>query len=317
LRTVSLYAAAHTPYRTISQCGDGSEARYTAAMSTAIIMLAIKASLGLTVLAIGLRSRPGDATFLLRHPALLARSVLAMNVLMPLLALWLTIVFDLHPAVRLALIALALSPVPPFLPNRMVRVGGHGSYVVGLFVAASLAAIVVVPVSATLLGRLFGVPFRMPPGEIAQLVGASVLAPIALGMSIRRVAPHAAARAAAPITRISNIALAAAVIPLLVGSWPLMRSLIGNGTLAAIVAMAMVGLGVGHLFGGPNRDDRVVLALATASRHPAVAIAIVSANFPGEKLVPVAVVLSLLVSALASVPYTAWAKRWIRRPSLA
>lgn len=304
-------------HRTISHCDDPDEARYTAAMSTAIIMLAIKASLALTVLAIGLRSRPGDATYLVRHPGLLGRSFVAMYVLMPLFALWLAIVFDLQPAVRLALVALALSPVPPFLPKRMVRVGGHGSYVVGLFVAASLAAVAVVPISVALLGKLFGMPFRMPPIEIAKLVGASVLAPVALGMGIRRLAPRAAARAANPVARLSTIVLVAAIIPLLFGSWPAMRSLIGNGTLAAIVVMTLVGLGIGHLFGSPNRDDRVVLALATASRHPAVAIAIVSANFPDEKLVPAAVVLALIVSALTSVPYTAWTKRWIRRPSLA
>jgi BASS family bile acid:Na+ symporter len=285
--------------------------------STAIIMWAVKASLVLTVLAVGLRSKPGDATYLARHPGLLARSLLAMNVLMPLLALWLAIVFALHPAVKLALIALALSPVPPFLPHKMVRSGGHGSYVVGLFVAASLAAVVVVPVSVSLLGSLFGVPFKMPPIEIAKLVGASVLLPIGIGMSLRRLAPTGAARAAGPVTRLATIVLVVALIPLLAGSWPAMRSLLGNGTLVAIVMMTLAGLGVGHLLGGPNRDDRVVLALATASRHPAVAISILTVNFPNEKIVPAAVVLALIVSTIVSVPYTAWTKRAIRRPSLA
>jgi BASS family bile acid:Na+ symporter len=285
--------------------------------SPALIMSALKVSLALTVLAVGLRSKPGDATYLLRHPGLFARSVLAMNVLMPLLALWLTIAFALHPVVRLALVALALSPVPPFLPHKMVRAGGHGSYVVGLFVAASLVAIVVVPVSASLLGTLFGVAFRMPPIEIAKLVGASVLLPIAIGMSIRRLAPTGAARTAGPLTRLATIVLVAALIPLLVSSWPAMRSLIGNGTLVAIVAMTLAGLGVGHLLGGPDRDNRVVLALATASRHPAVAISILTANFPDEKLVPAAVVLALIVSALVSMPYTAWSRRRITRPRLA
>jgi BASS family bile acid:Na+ symporter len=291
---------------------------YTAAMSSsAIIMLAVKASLMLTVLAVGLRSKPGDATYLVRHPGLLARSVLAMNVLMPLLALWIAIVFALHPAVKLALIALTLSPVPPFLPNKMVRSGGHGSYVVGLFVAASLAAVVVVPVSVALLGSLFGLPFRMPPVEIATLVGASLLLPIALGIAIRRLAPIGAARAAGLVTRLATIVLVVALIPLLTSSWPAMRSLLGDGTLAAIVVMTLAGLGVGHLLGGPNRGDRVVLALATASRHPAVAISILTANFPHERVVPAAVVLALIVSAIVSVPYTAWTKRRIRRPSLA
>jgi BASS family bile acid:Na+ symporter len=285
--------------------------------SLAIIIGAVKASLALTVLGVGLRSRRGDATFLVRHPGLLARSLLAMNVLMPLLALWLAIVFELHPAVRLSLIALSLSPVPPFLPNKMIRVGGHGSYVVGLFVAASLASVVVVPVSVSLLATLFGVPFRMSPLEIAKLVGVGVLLPVAIGMIVRRVAPTVAGRAAGPLTRLATIMLVAALLPLLVSSWPAMRALIGNGTLAAIVALTLAGLGVGHLLGGPDHDNRVVLALATASRHPAVAISILTANFPGETLVPAAVVLALLVGALASAPYNALSKRRIARPRLA
>src|SRR5258705_11906000 len=111
---------------------------YSPTMSTAaIIMLAIKVSLALMVLGIGLQSTPRDATYLLRHPALFARSFLAMSVLMPLLALCLAVTFSLHPPVTLALVALTLSPVPPFLPTRVIRAGGDGSYMVGLFVAAS------------------------------------------------------------------------------------------------------------------------------------------------------------------------------------
>jgi BASS family bile acid:Na+ symporter len=284
--------------------------------TSAIIMLTIKASLALMVLGIGLRATPRDATYLLRHPALFARSLLAMSVLMPLLGLGLTFTFALHPAVTLALVALTLSPVPPFLPTRAVRAvraGGDGSYIVGLFVATSLAAIVVVPLSVSLLGTVYDAPFQVRPAAIAKLVGASVLLPIGIGIGIRQLAPHAAERAAKPVARVATIVLVAALIPVLIKSGPAMRSLIGNGTLAAIVGMTLAGLGVGHLLGGPDRDDRTVLALATAARHPAVAIAIVTANFPSEKLVPAAVILALIVGAIASVPYTAWSKRQSER----
>jgi len=41
----------------------------------------------------------------------------------------------------------------------------------------------------------------------------------------------------------------------------------------------------------------------------AVAIAIITANFPGEKHVAAAVLLTLMVGAIAALPYTAWSKR--------
>ena len=86
-----------------------------------------------------------------------------------------------------------------------------------------------------------------------------------------------------------------------------MIGLIGDGTLLAIVVVALIGIAVGHLLGGPDEDNRTVLALTTASRHPAVALAV--AGFAGQALAPAAVLLALVVTALAAVPYSAWRRR--------
>ncbi len=278
--------------------------------SSMFLPIALKASLALTVFGVGLSSTRGDATYLLRHPGLFARSFVAMSVLMPLLVSWLTSTFSLSPPVTLALIALALSPVPPLLPGKVVRAGGDASFVVGLFVAVAVLAPVVVPLSVSLFGNLFGVPFRVSPSDIAQLAATSVLVPIALGIGGRQLFPTIAARAAKPVGIIATLMLLASFIPVLLAFWPAMRALLVNGTLAAIVVVTIIGLGVGHLLGGPREDDRTVLALATASRHPAIAIAIISAIFPSERLpATAAVVLALVVGAVASVPYMAWSKR--------
>jgi BASS family bile acid:Na+ symporter len=287
-------------------------------MSAAVgIALAVKGSLALTVFSVGLHSTPSDTTYLLRHRALLARSIVSMNVVMPALALWLAIAFDLLPAAKVALVALAMSPVPPFLPNKVTKAGARGSYTIGLLVAESVLSIVLVPATVWLFGVFFAVPFHVSPATVAKVVGTSVLVPLALGIFSRRIAPEAAARAVKPMTIIATIVLVTSMIPILVTSWPAVRSLIGNGTLAAIVAMTGIGLVVGHVLGGPVRDDRTVLALATSSRHPAVAIAIASAGFPAEKVVEAAVLLNLLVGAIASAPYVTWSKRMFHADGLA
>jgi BASS family bile acid:Na+ symporter len=82
--------------------------------------------------------------------------------------------------------------------------------------------------------------------------------------------------------------------------------------LIAIIGMTIIGLGVGHAFGGPAADDRPVLALATASRHPAVAIAVASTVFPNERLVGAAVIASVLITAIATVPYVRLSRRAVR-----
>lgn len=70
----------------------------------------LKASVLLIVFAIGLRASAQDATYLFRRPGELVRAVLAMNVLMPLFAVSLVYMFDLNPAVNIALVALSVSP---------------------------------------------------------------------------------------------------------------------------------------------------------------------------------------------------------------
>jgi len=71
-----------------------------------------------------------------------------------------------------------------------------------------------------------------------------------------------------------------------------------------------VGLVVGHLLGGPDPNNRTILALATATRHPGVALVIAAGNFPGQKLVLPALLLYLIVCSLASAPYVMWRRRF-------
>jgi BASS family bile acid:Na+ symporter len=97
-------------------------------------------------------------------------------------------------------------------------------------------------------------------------------------------------------------------IPLLIVVWPAFLTLLGQGALLAIAIVAIVALAVGHVLGGPDSDDRTVLALATALRHPAVALAIAAAN-GADKLVSAAILLYALVGGVLSIPYIAWRKR--------
>jgi hypothetical protein len=71
----------------------------------------------------------------------------------------------------------------------------------------------------------------------------------------------------------------------------------------------VVGLAAGHLLGGPDAEDRTVLALSTASRRPAIAMAIAHTNFPEQTLAMAAVLLYLIVDAIVALPYLNWTKR--------
>ncbi len=118
-----------------------------------ILPLAIKASIALTVVGLGLTATLGDGVFLFRHPGLLLRSLLSMNVLMPLVAVGCAVAFDMPDSVEIALVALAVSPVPPILPTKELKAGGTRPYTLGLLVAIGLCSIVVVPVTVSTSSR--------------------------------------------------------------------------------------------------------------------------------------------------------------------
>jgi bile acid:Na+ symporter, BASS family len=82
-----------------------------------LIGLAINISMFLIVFALGLRATMQDATYLFRNPELFARSLLSMNVLMLVVAVLIAVMLNPAPEIKIALVALALSPVPPILPN--------------------------------------------------------------------------------------------------------------------------------------------------------------------------------------------------------
>src|SRR5262245_4302924 len=105
-----------------------------------VIALAFQVSIVLTVFGFGLKATLDDVLFLVRRPGLLLRSVLAVFVIMPIVAVAFAWLFNFRPPVELALITLALSPVPPILPRKEMRLGGDEGYALGLLVALSALA---------------------------------------------------------------------------------------------------------------------------------------------------------------------------------
>jgi BASS family bile acid:Na+ symporter len=274
--------------------------------ATALIVLALKISVALTVLALGLRATRQDAVSLFRQPGLLLRSLVSMNIVMPILAVALALGFDLPPAAKLALVAISVSPVPPFLPRKQLAASSDAAYTIGLLVTTCVLAIAVIPLSIGIIARLTGKLHDVPAGAIAAVVSLTVLLPIAAGILLRSVFPDLIARLARPVSRIATALLIFTALPLMLTLIPEMLSLIGNGTLAAMTVFVVVGLGAGHLLGGPDSDKRPVLALATAARHPGMALAIAHITHPEVKLAAAAVVLYLLLNGVLSKLYLSW-----------
>jgi BASS family bile acid:Na+ symporter len=275
-----------------------------------LVVLALQISILCTVFGFGLKAVPQDLLYLIRKPWLLLRSLLAVFVIMPVVAVALARSFEFRFTVEIALVALAISPVPPVLPRKEAKAGAHHSFGLELMAMLALLSIVVVPVSVEILQRLFERPVEMPPGAIAGVILKAALLPLAAGMIVRSVLPTLAERIEKPVRLVANVLLPLAAVALLAGNWQAIWAAVGDGSLFAMTVFVAVGLLVGHLMGGPDPEHSVVLALSSACRHPAIALSIASSNFPDERFAGT-ILLYVIVSAVVGMPYLAWHRRQV------
>jgi BASS family bile acid:Na+ symporter len=275
----------------------------------AVVVLVLKVSIAVLVFSVGLRTRPRELTHLLRHPGQLVRSLASMNLVMLALAVAIALVAPIKVPVKLMLVALALSPVPPVLPKKLIKAGGGHDYVIALLFTASLFAIVWIPLAGELLDRLFPADIAVPHIAVAKVVSMTVVGPTLAGVLVRLLAADLAERVADPLATIATVLLLVGLVLIMAKAAPAMAGLLGDGTLLAIVIFLTVGLLAGHLIGGPGPGDRSVLALATASRHPGVALAIAQLTFPEETSITAALLLYLLAGMVVTLPYVRWRRK--------
>jgi BASS family bile acid:Na+ symporter len=274
-----------------------------------LIGLAINVSLALMVLGVALSSGTVRARAMLSKPGLAARSFVSMFIVMPMVAVLVALNLDLNRAVLVTLLLVALSPIPPVLPSKQLKTGGDPDYVFGLLALTAFSAILVVPGGVALIGRLFGVELNVPFAVVARVVAVSLLLPVVIGLAVARLAPALAQKLARPASLVGLVLLVLACVPLLWKIGGPMAEAMNNFTLVAMVAFAAIGLAAGHLLGGPNPGNRTALALATATRHPGVALAVLQAVNPGDQSIAPVVLLYLIVAVVASAPYATWRKR--------
>jgi BASS family bile acid:Na+ symporter len=273
-----------------------------------ILPLVLKGSVLLMVLAVGLDATPRQAAFVIMRPNVLLRSIIAIAVIVPAFAALMVGALPLTRAVKIGILLMAVSPLPPFLPSKDIKLGGRRRYVYGLLVAVSLIAVVLVPLTVAILARVFSAKASIGIGPVLRLILISVLFPLALGMLIRHFAPRQAERAAPTVNKVAGILLVLSVLPLLFQLLPLMLHLFGNGTIVAIVVIVTGALLAGHLLGGPEPQDRAALAIACTTRHPGVALLIAHANLP-EPEIKAVILLFVIVGVLVGLPYQLWFKR--------
>lgn len=270
----------------------------------ALVRLAIITGIVLLVMSIGLSAPPGSIRSGFARPAAIGRAIIAMYLLFPLVAIALALILPLQPFARTALLALAVSPIVPVLPLKEQKAGTRVDYALALQVAAALVALVAAPVMAFVAGAVSGRSIPLDGMGMVRVILLTIVIPLLAGIGIAALAPGLAARLVKPV-QIAGLVLVGGVLLLLLPKLaPLMLSVANLPTLAAIVIMIVAGMAIGHFMAGEPAGQRRGLALATAARHPGVAIVLGIAAIEGDNQKLMAVVLLyLILSSLLPIPY--------------
>lgn len=273
-----------------------------------IVSTTIQVTVALTVFGYGLSARPDDLLSVLRRPRVLFLSIVAMFVVMPVIALAAHVYLDFPHAAEVALVVIALTPIPALLPRTEIGSGGRATYAYGLAFAVALLSPVLIPLLSDLIGRLMDRPFGLSPFTIAGAMLVQVLLPLALGFVVGRLWPGFAERFGNRMVAIANSVMLVALLALLVLVLPAVLSALSLATLLVMFGFTAAGLAVGHALGGPDRTDAVVLAIACANRNPGLAIGLAASIFPAESFAGTAIIYAL-VSNVAVTLYTRLQRR--------
>lgn len=270
-----------------------------------ILMIVAQISLIALVASVGLHARWHDVLSTMRKFSLVARAVLAVNVVVPLTAIIICGLLPIPQPIKVGIVIMSVSPLAPMLSVRLLKAGVDASFAVGLDVALVSISVIVVPVTIALLSWIFPVDASISPLAVAKLAAISVLVPLAAGMLMRSLVGPSVWRLAKVLAIVGYAGLGLVVVAILYAHARDAFDLVGNGVVLAILVTVLAGIAAGHFLAGPDPSTKLATALAAALRHPGLATLIARQNFPNGKL-ELTIILYLVSAAAASVFYQAW-----------
>ncbi len=284
-------------------------------MDDPILLKFVTVTIFSLMLAIGVNHSFRQLTFLLRRPQLLLRSLLAVIVLVPLVVGLLLWVLDLSPAIAAGLAVLAAAPGAPLTTKRTEMAGGEPTYSTSLQLTLALLAVVITPLLLAIFNALFELAdLDLTPFDVARQVARVTFLPVIIGLLIQRFAPKVAELMGKPLRMLANVLFIMffVVLIILLVLAPDLRLMLNLGSLstAAIIIMLGSSLAIGHLLGGPSREQRSVLAIASIARNVGLAMFIADLSDYGQNFIPT-LFTYMILGAFVAVPYSVWSKRRI------
>ena len=261
-----------------------------------------------SMLAMGAGLTVGQIIEPLRNARLVALSLLANFVVMPLGAFALAKVLRLEEPLGIGLLLLGCAAGAPFLPKLAELAKGNLAFAVGAMVLLMAVTVAYLPIALPLL--IPGVTVH--PWRIARSLVLLMLLPLAAGLAVRARYADLAARAKPVLASISNVSLALQVLLITVVNIDKVPQVFGTGGILAAFLFIALGFAAGWLLGGPGAGTRRVVGLGTAQRNIAAAFVVASQSFDDPKVLVMVIVVAT-VGLIILMPLA----RVLAKPNLA
>jgi BASS family bile acid:Na+ symporter len=250
-----------------------------------IVMLVFVVS---SMLAVGLSLTLQQIVAPLKNGRLVALALLANFVVMPLAAIVIARVLRLDQELAIGLLLLGTGAGAPFLPKLAGVAKGNLAFAVGLMVLLMVVTIGYMPLVLPLL--LEGV--SVDPFSIARSLVLLMLIPLAAGLTVKAYQGPIAARVRPGLEMVSSVSLMLVTALMLIVNFAKILDVFGTRGILAGVLFTALGVGIGHVLGGPGLDTRRVLALGTAQRNIAAALVVGGQNFTDPMVVVMVIVVA-------------------------
>lgn len=246
----------------------------------------------------GLRLTPRQIIEPLRDARLVILSLAVNFVIVPLAALLLASVFDLHDDLRTGLILISTVAGAAFTPKLAQIAKGDIPFAVSLTALLLLATVVFQPLVLPLL--LPGV--QVDALGIFKSLSVQTLVPLALGLLVNSLWDEESEALLPPLGQIANTSLALMLALQLGLGLRDVLGLLGTGAILAILLVLVIAMVAGYFLGGPDAARRRTLAVGSGQRNLAAALVVGTSNFASRPDVIIVVTAAGLIAMVLVIP---------------
>ena len=244
-------------------------------------------------------------TFFREQPGLMLRSLVATLVLVPAAAVALILALKPAAGVAVGLAILVAGPPAPLMFKTAPGMGkGDAAFMGSLHLSLALLAFLTMPAILSLLSIPLQFHADIDLGTMAWILARTILLPIGVGMALRALFAGFADKAGPVVAKVGGVGLVAVLLVVLAASYHALLNM-DPWSYLVVVVVAFAALAIGQLAGPPDPHEKTVSAIECAVRHPALALAVGSANFGPQKAMAVLIPCVLTTIGVA-VAYMIW-----------